>query len=180
VAPGDEKGVLLATDVLAEGQNLQQARYIVNYDMPWNPMRLVQRNGRIDRLGSPFETIKLVNLFPEGELDGILKLYETLLRKIGHANVSVGMESPVFEDVAAVDRSFGATAAAIRSIADEETRVLDEEEARLDAFSGEEFRMELRRRWPATALTNCERCRTGPDRAFGINACPLALREWCS
>lgn len=112
LAPEDEKGVLLATDVLAEGQNLQQARYIVNYDMPWNPMRLVQRNGRIDRLGSTFETIKLVNLFPEGELDGILKLYETLLRKIGHANVSVGMESPVFEDVAAVDRSFGATAAA--------------------------------------------------------------------
>ena len=54
------------TDVLSEGQNLQQARYIVNYDMPWNPMRLVQRNGRIDRLGSPFagQEIYLYNLFP--------------------------------------------------------------------------------------------------------------------
>ena len=55
----------------SEGQNLQQARYIVNYDMPWNPMRLVQRNGRIDRLDSPFagQEIYLYNLFPAGELD---------------------------------------------------------------------------------------------------------------
>lgn len=148
--------------MLAEGQNLQQARYIVNYDMPWNPMRLVQRNGRIDRLGSPFETIRLVNLFPEGELDAILRLYETLLRKIGHANVSVGIESPIFEDAAAVDRNFGATAAAIRSIADEETRVLEEQEARLDAFSGEEFRMELRQ---ALARDRLEELRAMPHGA---------------
>ena len=66
VPPEDEKDLLLTTDVLAEGQNLQQARYIINYDMPWNPMRLVQRNGRIDRLGSPFagQEIYLYNLFP--------------------------------------------------------------------------------------------------------------------
>ena len=176
VAPEDEKGVLLTTDVLAEGQNLQQARYIVNYDMPWNPMRLVQRNGRIDRLGSPFETIKLVNLFPEGELDGILKLYETLLRKIGHANVSVGMESPVFEDVAAVDRSFGATAAAIRSIAEEETRVLEEEEARLDAFSGEEFRMELRQALARDRLDELRAMPHGAGSGFRDQRMPAGAR----
>ena len=44
--------ILISTDVLAEGVNLQQARHIINYDMPWNPMRLVQRHGRIDRIGS--------------------------------------------------------------------------------------------------------------------------------
>ena len=176
VAPEDEKGVLLTTDVLAEGQNLQQARYIVNYDMPWNPMRLVQRNGRIDRLGSPFATIKLVNLFPEGELDRILKLYETLLRKIGHANVSVGMESPVFEDVAAVDRSFGATAAAIRSIADEETRVLEEEEARLDAFSGEEFRMELRQALARDRLDELRAMPHGAGSGFRDQRMPAGAR----
>ena len=113
-APEDEKDLLIATDVLAEGQNLQQARYIVNYDMPWNPMRLVQRNGRIDRLGSPFagQEIYLYNLFPAGELDEILKLYERLLRKIAHANISVGMEAPVFEDAAAIERNFADTARA--------------------------------------------------------------------
>jgi len=45
--------ILIATDVLAEGVNLQQCRHIVNFDMPWNPMRLVQRHGRIDRIGDP-------------------------------------------------------------------------------------------------------------------------------
>ena len=43
--------ILVTTDVLAEGVNLQQARHIINYDLPWNPMRLVQRHGRIDRIG---------------------------------------------------------------------------------------------------------------------------------
>jgi hypothetical protein len=158
----EEKNLLLATDVLAEGQNLQQARYIVNYDMPWNPMRLVQRNGRIDRIGSPFETIELVNLFPEGQLDQLLKLYEILVRKIGQANVSVGMESPVFEETAAFEQNFGATAAVIRSIVDEDTGVLEESEAELDAFSGEELRMELR---SALARDRLEELRAMPHGA---------------
>jgi len=146
VAPEDEKDLLVATDVLSEGQNLQQARYIVNYDMPWNPMRLVQRNGRIDRLNSPFagQEIYLYNLFPAGQLDEVLGLYERLLRKIAHANVSVGMEAPVFEDAAATERNFADTAEQIRGIAAEDEGILDAAEAHLDAFSGEEFRMELR------------------------------------
>jgi hypothetical protein len=146
VSVDDEKDLLLTTDVLAEGQNLQQARYIINYDMPWNPMRLVQRNGRIDRIGSPFagEEIYLWNLFPRGELESVLNLYDRLLQKIAHANISVGMEAPVFEDAAAVERNFADTAEQIRGIAGEDEGVLDAAEAQLDAFSGEEFRMELR------------------------------------
>jgi hypothetical protein len=164
VAPSDEKDLLLATDVLAEGQNLQQARYIINYDMPWNPMRLVQRNGRIDRLGSPFagEEIFLYNLFPAGELDAMLDLYTRLLRKISYANVSVGMEAPVFEDAAAVERNFADTAEAIRAVAREDVGVLDEAEAQLDAFSGEEFRMELR---AALAAQRLRELRTMPHGA---------------
>jgi superfamily II DNA or RNA helicase len=142
----DEKDLLVATDVLSEGQNLQQARYIVNYDMPWNPMRLVQRNGRIDRLGSPFagQEIYLYNLFPAGELETILNLYDRLLRKIGHANISVGMEAPVFEDAAAVERNFADVREQIEGVAAEDATILEQAEARLDAFSGEEFRMDLR------------------------------------
>jgi hypothetical protein len=155
VAPEDETDLLVATDVLAEGQNLQQARYIINYDMPWNPMRLVQRNGRIDRLGSPFagERVYLYNLFPAGELDAILNLYDRLLQKIGHANMSVGMEAPVFEDVAAIEHNFADTVEQIRGIAGEDGGILDAAEARLDAFSGEEFRMELRAALAAEKLT---------------------------
>ncbi len=55
----DRYDVLLSTDVLSEGVNLQQARHIINYDLPWNPMRLVQRHGRIDRIGSPYDEVFL-------------------------------------------------------------------------------------------------------------------------
>ena len=50
--PADRYDLLISTDVLAEGVNLQQCRHIINFDVPWNPMRLVQRHGRIDRIGS--------------------------------------------------------------------------------------------------------------------------------
>ena len=58
--------LLLCTDVLAEGFNLQQCRNIINYDLPWNPMRLVQRHGRVDRIGSPHERVFLRTFFPTG------------------------------------------------------------------------------------------------------------------
>lgn len=63
----DEYDLLVATDVLAEGVNLQQARNIINYDLPWNPMRLVQRHGRIDRIGSPHREVFLRCFFPTAE-----------------------------------------------------------------------------------------------------------------
>lgn len=56
--------VLMSTDVLSEGMNLQKARYLINYDHHWNPTRMIQRAGRIDRIGSPFETIFCVQLLP--------------------------------------------------------------------------------------------------------------------
>jgi PLD-like domain/Helicase conserved C-terminal domain/SNF2-related domain len=174
VAPEDEKDLLITTDVLAEGQNLQQARYIVNYDMPWNPMRLVQRNGRIDRLNSPFagQEIYLYNLFPAGELDEILKLYERLLRKIAHANISVGMEAPVFEDAAATERNFADTAEQIRGIVGEDDGILDAAEAQLDAFSGEEFRMELRSALAAERLRELLAMPHGAGSGFRNEALP--------
>lgn len=178
VAPEDEKDLLVATDVLAEGQNLQQARYIVNYDMPWNPMRLVQRNGRIDRLNSPFagEEIYLYNLFPAGELDEVLKLYDRLLRKISHANISVGMEAPVFEDAAAMERNFADTAEQIRGIAGEDEGILDAAEAQLDAFSGEEFRMELRAALAAERLRDLLAMPHGAGSGFRSELLPEGAR----
>jgi hypothetical protein len=178
VAPENEKNLLVATDVLAEGQNLQEARFIVNYDMPWNPMRLVQRNGRIDRLGSPWagQDIFLFNLFPAGELDAVLGLYDRLLRKIAHANISVGMEAPVFEDVAAVERNFGDTVEQIRGIAAEDVSILEEAEAALDAFSGEEFRMELRSALAAERLAELQAMPHGAGSGFVNERLPEGSR----
>jgi len=82
--------ILLTTDVLAEGVNLQQAAHIVNYDLPWNPMRIVQRHGRVDRIGSQHKTIELGVFFPAKHLDEFLGLEQTLIRKLKQADAAVG------------------------------------------------------------------------------------------
>lgn len=68
--------ILIATDCLSEGQNLQDCDYLINYDIHWNPVRIVQRFGRVDRIGSKNEVIQLVNYWPDVELDEYIKLKE--------------------------------------------------------------------------------------------------------
>lgn len=86
----DKYDILLTTDVLAEGVNLQQAAQIINYDLPWNPMRIVQRHGRVDRIGSEHAEIHLGLFFPEANLDEYLKLETTLVRKLRQADAAIG------------------------------------------------------------------------------------------
>jgi len=66
--------VLIATDCISEGQNLQDCDYCINYDIHWNPVRIIQRFGRIDRIGSRNEVIQLVNFWPDVDLDEYLSL----------------------------------------------------------------------------------------------------------
>ena len=75
--------LMIVTDVLAEGVNLQQCRHIVNFDVPWNPMRLVQRHGRIDRIGSPHSRVFVRTIFPVDRLDRLLDLERRILEKAG-------------------------------------------------------------------------------------------------
>lgn len=87
----DKHDVLFATDVLSEGVNLQQAGQIVSVDLPWNPMRLVQRHGRIDRIGSHHRHVRIGCFFPAKHLEELLKIEEVLQRKIAYANAAIGM-----------------------------------------------------------------------------------------
>lgn len=66
--------VLVATDCISEGQNLQDCDYLINYDIHWNPVRIIQRFGRIDRIGSRNEKIRLVNFWPDMDLDEYINL----------------------------------------------------------------------------------------------------------
>ena len=75
----DEEGeidLLIGTDCISEGQNLQDCDYVINYDIHWNPVRIIQRFGRIDRIGSPNESIQLVNYWPDISLDEYINLKE--------------------------------------------------------------------------------------------------------
>ena len=70
--------ILIATDCISEGQNLQDCDYLINYDIHWNPVRIIQRFGRIDRIGSINEYIQLVNFWPDVNLDEYINLKSTV------------------------------------------------------------------------------------------------------
>ena len=86
---------LFSTDVLSEGQNLQDCGVLINYDLHWNPVRMIQRNGRINRLGSRFENVNIYNLHPETSLDSYLKLVNRLERKIDAIKFTIGTDQSV-------------------------------------------------------------------------------------
>ncbi|MCP5358406.1 MAG: DEAD/DEAH box helicase family protein [Pseudomonadales bacterium] len=71
-----EIDLLIGTDCISEGQNLQDCDYLINYDIHWNPVRIIQRFGRVDRIGSPNSSIQLVNYWPEISLDEYINLKE--------------------------------------------------------------------------------------------------------
>jgi len=87
--------VLLSTDILSEGQNLQKAKIVINYDLHWNPVRMIQRTGRIDRIGSPYDKILIYNYYPEKELESLLELVKILQGKIEMINETIGLDASI-------------------------------------------------------------------------------------
>lgn len=137
--------ILITTDVLAEGENLQQCRNIINYDLPWNPMRLVQRNGRIDRIGSPHRDVYIRCFFPDRELDELLTLEERIRAKLAQAAASIGIESEVIPKGAVSDIVFAETREQIKALQREDAELFASGGEEPNAFSGEEYRQELRK-----------------------------------
>ena len=83
-----ELDVLIGTDVISEGQNLQDCDYLVNYDIHWNPVRIIQRFGRIDRIGSTNTQIQLVNFWPDISLDEYINLKERVENRMVIADLA--------------------------------------------------------------------------------------------
>ena len=89
---------LFSTDVLSEGQNLQDSGILINYDLHWNPVRMIQRNGRVNRLGSLFDEAYIYNMSPEAKLDTYLKLIQRLQGKIDIIRNTIGTDTPVLDE----------------------------------------------------------------------------------
>ena len=146
---GGEVDVIVSTDILSEGQNLQQAQAVLSFDMPWNPQRVVQRNGRIIRLRSSHDTAYLYTLLPkQGDLDRLLKLEAKLQEKIRAANASVGMEAPVLASVSSESQIYADLKKFTGRLSDGDPSLLDERENPEEigsAFAGELFRAHLQR-----------------------------------
>lgn len=136
----DEIDILVATDVMSEGQNLQDCGVLINYDLHWNPTRMVQRAGRIDRLGSPFEQLVIHNLFPEKELEELIGLVASLTQKIDTINQAGFLDASILGEVV-TPRDFNT----IKRIAEEDESVIDEQESILELASSEAMLAQLQK-----------------------------------
>ena len=93
-----EIDILIATDCISEGQNLQDCDYLINYDIHWNPVRIIQRFGRIDRIGSKNQVIQLVNFWPNMELDEYIHLESRVSGRMVMLDMSATGEENVITD----------------------------------------------------------------------------------
>lgn len=98
VKPNDELRVLVATDVLSEGQNLQDSNVVVNYDLPWAIIRLIQRAGRVDRIGQQAENIFVHTFLPADGVEKIIRLRDRLRTRLKENAEVVGSDEAFFED----------------------------------------------------------------------------------
>jgi hypothetical protein len=137
---------VVATDVLAEGLNLQDCDKIINYDLHWNPVRLIQRFGRIDRIGTDYDVIYGFNFLPETGLDRNLGLRETLRNRIREIHETIG------EDAAILDRTEQLNEEAMYAIYEKKGGQLslfeDEQEEVVDLNEAEELLRQLRKENP--------------------------------
>jgi superfamily II DNA/RNA helicase len=90
--------ILISTDVLSEGQNLQDCSIVINYDIHWNPVRLIQRVGRVDRIGSEKDEIDIYNFFPEAELEENLRISERVSKRIQEIHNVFGEDGKYLDD----------------------------------------------------------------------------------
>jgi len=130
VAPEDELEVLIATDVLSEGQNLQDAHIVVNYDLPWAIIRLIQRAGRVDRIGQRAENILLYTFLPAEGVERIIRLRTRVMERLKENAEVVGTDESFFEDMSTGvgANGVGATGPSpLRDLYNEKAGLLDDE-----------------------------------------------------
>ncbi len=121
----DEIRILISTDVLSEGQNLQDAHIVVNYDLPWAIIRLIQRAGRVDRIGQTSDKILCYSFLPQEGLERIIRLRARLTQRISENAEAVGTDE-VFFDGDPVN---------IRDLYNEKSGILDGDEGDVDLTS---------------------------------------------
>ncbi|MEZ0396168.1 MAG: helicase-related protein [Anaerolineales bacterium] len=118
--PGEEElRVLIATDVMAEGQNLQDCAIVVNYDLPWAIVRLIQRAGRVDRIGQENDTILVYSFIPADGVEKVIRLRQRLMTRLEQNQEVVGTDESFFGENAA---------AKLRDLYTEKRGVLDDDE----------------------------------------------------
>ena len=169
---GDEIDILIATDCLSEGQDLQDCDLVVNYDIHWNPVRLMQRFGRIDRIGSRNEQVAMINFWPTAELDRYLDLKVRVEARMALADAAAtGVDDPLAVSTKDLTESEQAIRLSL-SFRDEQLKRLREEildvEATDDGIAMSDFTLDD---FIADLLTYIQQNRAALEAApFGVHA----------
>src|SRR5437764_2955444 len=161
-----EVDLLISTDVLSEGQNLQDCGVLLNYDLHWNPTRMVQRAGRIDRIGTSFETLWVYNMFPDEGLERLLGLVESLSQKIASIDASGFLDASILGEVVH-PQNFNT----LRRIEEEDGKVVEEQEQFVELVSSEFLLQNLRN------LLDDRMRRMLEDLPDGIHSCLLSMGD---
>ncbi len=174
--PQDEEiDILIATDCISEGQNLQDCDCLVNYDIHWNPVRIIQRFGRIDRLGSRNTQVQLINFWPTEDLNNYINLKDRVESRMALVDITATGEENLLEadqlkDLIAEDINFRS-----RQLKRLQKEVLDLEELdeniSLSEFSLDDFRIELTN----FIETNKERLENSPMGLYAIVPSPSGI-----
>lgn len=163
-----ELDILIATDCISEGQNLQDGDYLINYDIHWNPVRIIQRFGRIDRLGSENSSIQLVNFWPTQDLDDYINLRTRVESRMALVDLTATSEDNILNPDAAkdlIDEDMKYRDQQLKRLKDE---VLDLEDMNdsisLTDFTLDDFRVELSN----FLKTNEKQMHDTPDGIYAI------------
>lgn len=126
IPKGEELRILICTDVLSEGQNLQDCAVVVNYDLPWAIIRLIQRAGRVDRIGQQAEEIRCYSFLPADGVERLIRLRSRITLRLRENAEVVGTDEAFFEDEDMV---------ALRELSSGQSGVLDERDDEVDLAS---------------------------------------------
>ena len=175
---------MLCTDAAAEGLNFQFCGALVNYDMPWNPMRVEQRIGRIDRLGQQFPVIRIVNLHYEGTVE--TDVYRALRERIGLFHSVVGRLQPILaqlprrisESVLSGESRYARERANVVDAIERQTQESEGRGFDIDAVTDSDLVMPERTPSPVT-MEDLDRVIRSPDLVPpGFEVRPLGRREY--
>jgi len=171
--------LLIATDCISEGQNLQDCDYLINYDIHWNPVRIIQRFGRIDRLGSKNDKIQLVNFWPTKDLDNYINLKERVEARMALVDVTASADDNVLatdqiEELIEEDLKYRNKQ--LKKLRDEVLDLEDMNESiSLTDFTLDDFRIELTN----FLENNKQKLIDAPFGLYAVVPSPLGKYEHC-
>lgn len=159
ILPEEQLDILISTDVLSEGVNLQAGKAVINYDFHWNPVRLIQRVGRIDRIGSEHDVVDVINFLPTSKVEEQLHLKERVADKIETIRKIIGHDQKILETSEIIDKD------AVIDIYSGDDTILDEStDGILDIIQ-------------TAAELDAEKIRGDEELRKKIDALPLGIRS---